>query len=312
MATGLLTAPVCLAHDTGPGHPERPERVSAALDRLAASGLMEDVESVLPDAAPTEAITRLHPKEHIEELERVIASGARSVNEPDMSISASSWEAALVSSGAALLSADRVISGEWRNALCLVRPPGHHAEATRAMGFCLINHAAIAARHLQEVHGLERVAIIDFDVHHGNGTQHLFEDDPTVFYASRHQWPHYPGTGAATERGVGEGEGATLNVPLSAGCDDAVYLASLEELVLPAVEEFRPEALILSSGFDAHARDPLGGMEVTTEGFGEMTRLFLDLADKTSQGRLISLLEGGYDLEGLASSVEAHTAALLG
>jgi len=311
LATGLVTAPVCLEHDTGPGHPERPERVAAALERLEESGLMADVESVLPEPAPIEAVARLHPREHLEELERVIASGARSVNEPDMGISTSSWEAALVSSGAALLSADRVVAGEWQNALCLVRPPGHHAEATRAMGYCLINHAAIAARHLQEAHGLERVAIIDFDVHHGNGTQHLLEDDPTVFFASLHQWPLYPGTGKATERGVGDGEGATMNVPLSAGSDDSVYLTTLEDLVLPAVESFAPDALILSSGFDAHARDPLGGMRVSTEGFGEMTRLFRDLADKTCGGKVISLLEGGYDLDGLAASVEAHTAALL-
>ena len=272
---------------------------------------MADVESVLPEAAPIEAITRLHPREHLEELERIIASGARSVNEPDMGISTSSWEAALVSSGAALLSADKVVAGEWQNALCLVRPPGHHAEATTAMGFCLINHAAIAAKHLQETHGLERVAIIDFDVHHGNGTQHLLEEDPTVFFASIHQWPLYPGTGAATERGLGDGEGATLNVPLSAGADDAVYLATLEDLVLPAVEAFAPDALILSAGFDAHERDPLGGMKVTTEGYGELTRLLRDLADKTCDGKVISLLEGGYDLEGLAASVASHTAALL-
>ncbi len=311
MATGLVTAPVVLKHDTGPGHPERPERVARSLERLAESGLADDVIAVTPEPAPIEAITRLHPLAHLEELERAIESGVRSINEPDMGVSLSSWEAALTSSGAALLSADRIMSGEWQNALCLVRPPGHHAEAERAMGFCLINHAAICARHLQEAHGLARVAICDFDVHHGNGTQHLFEDDPSIFYASLHQWPLYPGTGAAEERGIGEGEGATLNVPLSAGSDDAVYLRALEEEVLPAIEAHRPEALILSAGFDAHVRDPLGGMEVTTEGFGRMTRLLLDLAAKTCEGRVISLLEGGYDLDGLAASVEAHTAELL-
>jgi len=311
VATGLVTAPVVLKHDTGPGHPERPERVARSLERLAESGLVDDVIAVTPEPAPIEAITRLHPLAHLEELERAIESGVRSINEPDMGVSLSSWEAALTSSGAALLSADRIMSGEWQNALCLVRPPGHHAEAERAMGFCLINHAAICARHLQEVHGLARVAICDFDVHHGNGTQHLFEDDPSIFYASLHQWPLYPGTGAAEERGIGEGEGATLNVPLSAGSDDAVYLRALEEEVLPAIEAHRPEALILSAGFDAHTRDPLGGMEVTTEGFGRMTRLLLDLAAKTCEGRVISLLEGGYDLDGLAASVEAHTAELL-
>ena len=204
------------------------------------------------------------------------------------------------------------MAGEWRNAMCLVRPPGHHAEAEQAMGYCLINNAAVAARHLQATHGLERVAILDFDVHHGNGTQHLFEEDPSVFFASLHQWPLYPGTGEAKERGIGDGEGATMNIPLPAGSDNARYLRELEERVLPAIEAHRPQALILSAGFDAHERDPLGSMKITTEGYGELTTLILDLADKCCEGRVISLLEGGYDLDGLADSVVAHTAKLRG
>lgn len=259
-----------------------------------------------------DALTRIHPRAHLDSLERAIAEGARSISEPDLGVSLKSWEAALASTGAGLMAADKIMAGEWRNAMCLVRPPGHHAEAERAMGYCLINNAAVTARHLQAVHGLERVAILDFDVHHGNGTQHLFDEDPSVFFASLHQWPLYPGTGEASERGVGEGEGSTLNVPLPAGSDDARYLRELEETVLPAIEAHKPQALILSAGFDAHERDPLGSMKVTTEGYAEITKLTLDLAAKCCEGRVISLLEGGYDLDGLADSVVAHTAQLKG
>lgn len=310
--TGLITAPIYLEHETGPGHPERPSRVSTALARLKESGLADDLEITLPGAAPMEALTRIHPRAHLQSLEDAILSGARSISEPDLGVSLKSWEAALSSTAAGLLAADKIMAGEWRNAMCLVRPPGHHAEAEQAMGYCLINNAAVAARHLQATHGLERVAILDFDVHHGNGTQHLFEEDPSVFFASLHQWPLYPGTGEATERGIGDGEGATMNIPLPAGSDNARYLRELEERVLPAIEAHRPQALILSAGFDAHERDPLGSMKITTEGYGELTTLILDLADKCCEGRVISLLEGGYDLDGLADSVVAHTAKLRG
>ena len=310
--TGLITAPIYLEHETGPGHPERPSRVSTALARLKESGLADDLEITLPGAAPMEALTRIHPRAHLQSLEDAILSGARSISEPDLGVSLKSWEAALSSTAAGLLAADKIMAGEWRNAMCLVRPPGHHAEAEQAMGYCLINNAAVAARHLQATHGLERVAILDFDVHHGNGTQHLFEEDPSVFFASLHQWPLYPGTGEATERGIGDGEGATMNIPLPAGSDNARYLRELEEHVLPAIEAHRPQALILSAGFDAHERDPLGSMKITTEGYGDLTTLILDLADKCCEGRVISLLEGGYDLDGLADSVVTHTAKLRG
>ena len=310
--TGLITAPVFLDHDTGPGHPERPSRVSTSLARIEESGLADDLILIEPGPAPLEALTRVHPRAHLDSLASAIASGARSISEPDLGVSLRSWDAALSSANAGLLAADKIMAGEWRNAMCLVRPPGHHAEAERAMGYCLINNAAVTARHLQVVHGLERVAILDFDVHHGNGTQHLFEEDPSVFFASLHQWPLYPGTGAADERGIGAGEGTTLNVPLPAGSDDARYLRELEQLVLPAIEAHRPQALILSAGFDAHERDPLGSMKVTTQGFARITELALDLASKCCESRVISLLEGGYDLEGLADSVVAHTSELKG
>ena len=310
--TGLITAPIYLEHETGPGHPERPSRVSTALARLKESGLADDLEVTLPGAAPMEALTRIHPRAHLQSLEDAILSGARSISEPDLGVSLKSWEAALSSTAAGLLAADKIMAGEWRNAMCLVRPPGHHAEAEQAMGYCLINNAAVAARHLQVTHGLERVAILDFDVHHGNGTQHLFEEDPSVFFASLHQWPLYPGTGEATERGIGDGEGATMNIPLPAGSDNARYLRELEERVRPAIEAHRPQALIRSAGFDAHERDPLGSMKITSEGYGELTTLILDLADKCCEGRVISLLEGGYDLDGLADSVVTHTAKLRG
>ena len=213
----------------------------------------------------------------------------------------------------AQLAESQLASLDWppeRCAFVAARPPGHHAEEQTAMGFCLFNNAAIAARALQREHGIERVAILDWDVHHGNGTQHLFERDPSVFYASLHQYPHYPGTGAASERGLGEGAGATLNLPQAAGSGDREWLGALEDEALPALEDFDPGFLIVSAGFDAHVRDPLSATRVSTEAYAEMTRLVLALAQRFG-GKVVSLLEGGYDLEGLSASVEAHVGALV-
>lgn len=207
--------------------------------------------------------------------------------------------------------AERVLAGEWSNAFCAVRPPGHHAETSRSMGFCLFNSVAVAARRLVQSAGLERVAILDWDVHHGNGTQEIFESDPRVFYASLHEHPLYPGTGAAEERGTGEGEGATLNVPMRAGSGDVQWLGQLEGTVLPALEAFAPEFVLISAGFDAHRLDPLAGCEVTEGGYREMTRAVLDLARRCADGRVVSVLEG-YHLEALAASVEVHVEELLG
>jgi acetoin utilization deacetylase AcuC-like enzyme len=311
LTTGLLTAPVVLQHDTGPHHPERPERVSHALAHLAQTGILADLAQAEATPAPQDAITRVHPASHLDHMRAAITTGAKHYGEPDLPVSRLSYEAAITSTGAALQAADKILAGEWQNALCLVRPPGHHAEATQAMGFCLINHAAVLARHLQHTHHLPRIAILDFDVHHGNGTQHLFEDDPTVFYASLHQHPLYPGTGLATERGTPNAINTTLNIPLPAGTNDATYLRHLETTVLPALQSHNPDFLILSAGFDAHTQDPLGGLDLSTHCFSQITRLALDLAATTCSGRTISLLEGGYNLEALAHSIAAHTTELL-
>lgn len=309
--TGFLTAPAFLAHDTGPAHPERPARLMAILERLGESGLGEELTCAEARSADRAWIERVHAPEYVSEVERAIARGERLLDEGDTVVSKGSWLAAATAVGAALGAADRVLAGEWRNAFVAARPPGHHALRARAMGFCIFGNVAVLARYLREEHGLERVAILDWDVHHGNGTQAAFEEDPSVFFASMHQFPHWPGSGAASERGSGAGEGATLNCPLAPGSGDREWLAALEREVLPAIEAFRPQALLISAGFDAHEADPLSQARVSTEGFRAMTRLALELAERCCQGRTISVLEGGYELGALADSVQAHLEELL-
>ncbi len=308
--TGFLSHAAFLDHDPGRGHPERPARLRAIQERLVLSGLRDELAGVEPRAASEEEIARIHPAAHVTRV-REVCHGPEGMLDWDTLVSEGSWDAARRAAGAGLEAVDRVVAGEWRNAFCALRPPGHHAERARAMGFCLFNNAAVAAAALREVHGLERVAILDWDVHHGNGTQHLFEKDPTVLYASLHQWPHYPGTGAADERGVDEGEGFTTNCPLAAGSGDAEWLRALEGEVLPALEAFRPQFLLLSAGFDAHRLDPLSETAVTVEGFATMTRRVVELADACCAGRVVSLLEGGYDPSALARSVQAHVEVLV-
>jgi len=232
---------------------------------------------------------------------------------PDTVVSPATYRVARLAVGGALAAVDAVMAGRIDNAFCAVRPPGHHAEYEQAMGFCYLNNVAIAARHLQVHHGLERIAIVDWDVHHCNGTQHCFEDDPSVFVFSVHQFApgFFPRTGAREERGVGAGEGRTLNVPLPPGCTDADYQRAIEEQLRPALHEFRPEFVLVSAGFDSHRADPLGGMQLTEAAFGQMTRAVVEMASEHCQGRLVSVLEGGYDLGALAASVEAHMRALL-
>jgi acetoin utilization deacetylase AcuC-like enzyme len=217
-----------------------------------------------------------------------------------------SFEASVLASGAVVTAIDAVVEGRAGSAFCAVRPPGHHAEKDRAMGFCLLNNVAIGARHAQQQHGMERVAILDWDVHHGNGTQHIFEEDPTVLYVSLHQYPFYPGTGARSEQGKGPGQGYTLNIPLPAGAEEQRYLKAFDEEILPALDRFKPSLLILSAGFDAHTDDPLGGMKLTAGSYAVMTRLLNGIAP------VVSVLEGGYDLHALGTSVEAHILALAG
>jgi acetoin utilization deacetylase AcuC-like enzyme len=308
-ATGFLFHPSCAAHDPGPGHPERPERLHAIRARLAASGLLSELAQVEPRAARTEELELVHAPQHVARV-RACCARAPAALDGDTCVSQDSWEAALHQAGAALEACERVLAGEWSNAFCAVRPPGHHAEPARAMGFCLFNGVAVAARALCARHGLERVAILDWDVHHGNGTQHVFEADPSVFYASLHQWPLYPGTGAAGERGVGPGEGTTRNCPLPPGSGDAEWLAALERVILPELEAFAPQFVLVSAGFDAHRLDPLAGTRLGTACYGRMTELVSELAARTAAGRLVSVLEGGYHLGALAECVELHLGTL--
>jgi len=304
--TGLVTHPDCLRHDPGEGHPERPERLSAILGALGRSGLFQQLSSLAAPLAEPADFELVHAPRYVAALGDAARQAPVLLDGGDTVLSTGSWNAASRAVGGALAAVDRVLSGEWKNAFVAARPPGHHAEADRAMGFCLFNQVAIAARHLRTRRGLERVAILDFDVHHGNGTQHAFEADPTVFYASLHQFPLYPGTGAARERGVGEGAGATLNCPQPPGAGEREWMNSLERDVLPALGKFKPQFLLLSAGFDAHAEDPLAQQELATETYRKITQLCTSSAREQCDGRIVAVLEGGYALDALAASVHVH------
>ncbi len=298
----------CLAHAVPPGFPESPQRLSGVLDRLEASGW----DLLAPPADPrwVEAVVAVHDPLYVKRFERAIERGDGLLDSADNPLSAGTWTASQAAVETALAALEGVAAGQA--SFAAVRPPGHHAERTFAMGFCYFNVVSIAAQALIDRHGLERVAIFDFDVHHGNGTQHLFSDRADVLYVSVHQFPFYPGTGSASERGVGDGEGATLNLPLRAGCGDETYLPLLAESVIPALDDFAPDALLLSAGFDAWRDDPLGGMKVSREGFQEYGRVLADFATRRCEGRLLGVLEGGYDLRALPELVEAHLDGLSG
>lgn len=311
MRTGLVTHAFSARHDTGPGHPERAARVEALLERLRSSGLAAEMEELEARECELEDLALVHDSGYVLAAERAVRSGVRVLDEGDTRISAGSFAAALATAGGSIAAVEKVLRGDWKNAFVAARPPGHHAERTHAMGFCLFNNAAIAAAHLVERLGLERVAIVDWDVHHGNGTQHLFERDPRVFYASLHEWPLYPGTGARSERGLGAGAGTTLNLPQASGAGDREWLGAFEEELVPALEAYQPQFVIVSAGFDAHERDPLAGTRLSTGAFAVMTRRLIELSRARCDGRLVSLLEGGYDLEALADSAEVHVQELV-
>ena len=299
----------CLRHSNGPGHPERPERIAAIRDHLERCGLLDRLLVLRPEPCPLDRTARVHSRDYIESIRR-ICERAPAQLDPDTAVSPGSWEAALLSAGGALAACDAVVSDRAAAAFVCTRPPGHHAEADRAMGFCLFNNVAIAARYLQERHRLGRVLIVDWDVHHGNGTQHMFEDDDTVFYFSTHQYPFYPGTGSARETGTGRGAGFTLNYPMLAGAGDEEYIQVFREVLRPEIDRVQPEAILISAGFDAHRDDPLAGMALTEKGYGAMTTILKEAADRHCEGRIVSLLEGGYDLKALGSAVEAHLKSL--
>ncbi len=299
--TGILIDERFSEHQTGPMHPERPERLQALLQLLSTEAY-RGLPRIGARSAEQAELAWVHSSEHVH---TVAASAGKPLThfDGDTPASARSFEAALLAAGGTLELVDAIMDGSLANGLAAVRPPGHHAERSHPMGFCLFNNVAIAAEHLRRRHGLQRVLVLDWDVHHGNGTQHRFEDDPAVLYASLHQHPFYPGTGAATDLGRGEGEGYTLNVPMPAGADDDDYMAAFRELVLPVVGEFAPQFVLVSAGFDAHRSDPLASVELTTEAFGRMADALTEVADESADGRIAMVLEGGYDLTALTDSV---------
>jgi len=309
--TGFVYDDIYLEHKTTPGHPESPDRVVAITERLKAAGLDKEVVPLMPKVAPVKWLHTIHSPNYVERARTHCEAGERYLDAGDVPISAQSYEAAVIAVGGVLRAVDAVMHKEVVNAFCAVRPPGHHAMEDRAMGFCIFNNVAIGTEYVRQEYGLSKVLIVDWDVHHGNGTQATFYDDPGVLYFSVHQYPFYPGTGAASETGRGAGTNYTVNVPLPAGSDDDDYLEAFEQTLRPAALAFLPEFVFISAGFDAHEHDTLGGMSVTTEGFGELSRIVKGIADKCCEGRLVSVLEGGYGPEGLAASVETHVRVLM-
>lgn len=309
MSTLVYTHPACLDHRPGPSHPESPARLLAVLEALKAPEFA-DVQWRDAPLGRFDQVMRVHSPDYVETVQSLSpVKGLRTLDAGDTVMSPGTLEAVMRCVGAACAGVDAVIAGEADNAFCATRPCGHHAEADRAMGFCVFNQAAIAAVHARDAHGLGRVAVMDFDVHHGNGTQHSFFDHPELFYGSCHQSPFYPGTGARQETGVA---GNIVNIPLAQGCDSKTFRARIAAEMLPALRKFAPDLLIISAGFDAHHKDPLGGLGFTDDDFHWITRELMAVADESAGGRVVSILEGGYSLEGLATGTAAHVRALMG
>lgn len=307
MHTALFTHAACLDHDTGEDHPECADRLRAVLAALEDEAFMFLDRREAPRALP-EQLARVHPPEYVRGLLSRIPISGLSAIDSDTVVSPGSGEAALRAAGAVCAAVDAVMAGEVRNAFCAVRPPGHHAEPDQAMGFCLFNNVAVGAMHARATHGLRRIAIVDFDVHHGNGSQSFAQHDPELFYGSSHQWPLYPGTGSARERGDFEN---VINVCLPPMSGSPEFRHGWSEEMLPALEKFRPELLLISAGFDAHTRDPLAGLHLSDDDFAWVTRKLGEIADRHAKGRIVSVLEGGYDLRALASASAAHVKALM-
>lgn len=307
MSTLLVTHPAGLNHLTPLGHPERPDRLRA-LDRIFEQ---EKFSHLVRDLAPRgerEDIIRVHPSDFVDAMGEAVPQDGLVRIDSDTVLSPGSWEAALRAVGGACFAVDEVMDGKVSNAFVAMRPPGHHCETRKPMGFCLLNQVAIAARHAQAKYGLSRVAIVDFDVHHGNGTQEIFWADDSVLYCSTHEMPLYPGTGAVGETGV---VNTIVNAPLRSGDDGTVFKEAMETRILPRITSFAPDLILISAGFDAHVRDPLASLRLVDTDFAWITRRLMEIADQKCAGRVVSLLEGGYDLEGLASSAAAHVSALM-
>ena len=308
MTTALVHDPLCKRHDPGPRHPEVPARYDAAVAGARAAG---PVSEPAPRIGTEEDVLRIHTADYLRIVKEDVVDPVGALRTGDTDVCAWSLDAALRAVGCALTAVDLVMDGAAANAFCPVRPPGHHATANRGMGFCVFNNIAVAARHLRQRRGVDRVLIVDWDVHHGNGTQAIFERDPSVFYFSTHQWPLYPGSGQRHEAGAGEGRGHTVNCPMAAGCGASEILDLMRSRLAPVMRTFRPQFVLLSAGFDGHGRDPIGGLCLRDEDYGALTGAVAELAAEHADGRLVSLLEGGYHLEALERSVAAHAGALL-
>ena len=308
--TALLLDRIYTQHNTGEGHPERPERVEAIAAALTKAALKEKLLPVEARPASDDELAAVHSREYLSNAKREIERGHRQLSTGDTDVSPRSWEVAIRAAGGVLNAVDRVFNNHAKNAFCAVRPPGHHATPTRGMGFCIVNNVAVAARYAQRKYGADRVLIVDWDVHHGNGTQDVFYSDDTVLFFSTHQHPWYPGTGMAEERGEGKGAGLTINRPLPAGSGRAEIYAAFREALLPATDRLKPDLILVSAGFDSRAGDPLGQFRLTDDDFAELTRVLMDAADEHCGGKLVSVLEGGYSLEGLSSAVTAHVRTL--
>lgn len=306
MTTLLFSHSSSAAHDTGPGHPERSDRIKSVEKTLSAPAF-DTLKRRTAEAASVDQIALIHGRPYVEGLLAAVPQEGWVRIDPDTVMSPDTGDAVLRAAGAAIGAVDAVMAGEASNAFCAVRPPGHHAEPAKGMGFCFFNNVAIAAAHARAAHGLERVAIVDFDVHHGNGTQSAFWEEPGVMFASSHQYPFYPGTGADSETG----QGNIFNLPLEAGTGSNDFRRGWERTIFPALESFAPELLIISAGFDAHANDPLASLRLDEEDFAWITRKLLEVAGESCDGRVVSSLEGGYDLTALSDSVAAHVNELM-
>ena len=307
MTTLLITHPACLEHLTPVGHPERPDRLRA-IERALEAEKFQSLARVLAPAAPLEIIALCHPMDYITQIREATPKQGLVRLDADTSMSPGSFEAALRAAGGAMAAVDEVVAKRAANAFVAARPPGHHAETARPMGFCLFDNAAIAARYAQNRHGIERAAIVDFDVHHGNGSQEIFWADKTVMYCSTHQMPLYPGSGAVAESGEYD---TVVNAPLRPGDGGEAFRAAFESRILPRLRDFKPQLIVISAGFDAHMRDPLANLNLVESDFAWATQKIMDVADQCAGGRVVSVLEGGYDLEALAKSAAAHVTMLM-
>jgi acetoin utilization deacetylase AcuC-like enzyme len=310
--TGLVYNDIYLNHDTGPHHPETAKRLTAIIESLHTTGLLEKLLPIESEPAKRDIIAFCHEPDYIDKFERDVTNASPFIHTPECPLSPDTFEVARYAVGGVLKGVDKVLEGLVENCFCAVRPPGHHAERSRAMGFCYFNNVAIAATYLQKQHDIERIMIIDWDVHHGNGTQHIFEENPSVFYISLHQDPSscYPGTGWSQETGSGKGKGYTLNFPMPPGSSDNEYLKAMEHIE-QTMDHFKPQFVLISAGFDAHMADPLAHIRLTKKGYESLTRSIKNIAESYAKGRIVSVLEGGYNMEALKESLEAHITVLM-